>query len=156
MGRAEFVKFFVGILVQTMKPKGHFEINWPLVKKVHFDHILALGLASWLSLFCLTLIDIYSIFFPQRGLRSLRIIKLFLLGLQLIRCCRKISFVHFFGFKVFSMGMHFFKITQYWWMVKGSGGSYILNVWLTCTEGQLISKELFGVIVSTKRPTKFL
>ena len=30
-GRAEFVKFFGGILVQTMKPKGHFEINWPLV-----------------------------------------------------------------------------------------------------------------------------
>ena len=28
--RAEFVKFFGGILVQTMKPKGHFEINWPL------------------------------------------------------------------------------------------------------------------------------
>ena len=25
--RAEFVKNFVGILVQTMKPKGHFEIN---------------------------------------------------------------------------------------------------------------------------------
>ena len=23
----EFVKFFVGILVQTMTPKGHFEIN---------------------------------------------------------------------------------------------------------------------------------
>ena len=22
--------FFVGILVQTMTPKGHFEINWPL------------------------------------------------------------------------------------------------------------------------------
>ena len=22
---------FVGIFVQTMKPKGHFEINWPLV-----------------------------------------------------------------------------------------------------------------------------
>ena len=28
----KFVKFFVGILVQTMRPKGHFEINWPLVK----------------------------------------------------------------------------------------------------------------------------
>ena len=28
--RAEFVKFFVGILVQTMTPKGPFEINWPL------------------------------------------------------------------------------------------------------------------------------
>ena len=27
----KFVKFFVGILVQTMTPKGHFEINWPLV-----------------------------------------------------------------------------------------------------------------------------
>jgi hypothetical protein len=25
--RAEFVKFFGGKLVQTMKPKGHFEIN---------------------------------------------------------------------------------------------------------------------------------
>ena len=25
-----FVKFFVGILLQTMTPKGHFEINWPL------------------------------------------------------------------------------------------------------------------------------
>ena len=24
-------KNFVGIFVQTMKPKGHFEINWPLV-----------------------------------------------------------------------------------------------------------------------------
>ena len=23
--------FFVGILVETMTPKGHFEINWPLV-----------------------------------------------------------------------------------------------------------------------------
>ena len=23
--------FFVGILAQTMTPKGHFEINWPLV-----------------------------------------------------------------------------------------------------------------------------
>ena len=22
--------FFVGILVETMTPKGHFEINWPL------------------------------------------------------------------------------------------------------------------------------
>ena len=30
MGRAEFIKFFVGILVQTMTPEGHFEINWPL------------------------------------------------------------------------------------------------------------------------------
>ena len=30
MGRAEFVKFFGGELVQTMTPKGHFEINWPL------------------------------------------------------------------------------------------------------------------------------
>ena len=28
----KFVKFFVGILVQTMRPKGHFEINWPLVE----------------------------------------------------------------------------------------------------------------------------
>ena len=27
MGRAEFIKSFVGILVQTMKPKRHFEIN---------------------------------------------------------------------------------------------------------------------------------
>ena len=26
----KFVKFFVGILVQMMTPKGHFEINWPL------------------------------------------------------------------------------------------------------------------------------
>ena len=26
----KFVKFFVGILVQTMTPKGHFEINRPL------------------------------------------------------------------------------------------------------------------------------
>ena len=24
-------KIFVGILVQTMTPKGHFEINWPLL-----------------------------------------------------------------------------------------------------------------------------
>ena len=24
--------FFIGILVQTMTPKGHFEINWPLAK----------------------------------------------------------------------------------------------------------------------------
>ena len=32
MGRAEFIKFFIGILVQTMKPKRHFEINWPLVR----------------------------------------------------------------------------------------------------------------------------
>ena len=38
-------------------------------EKVHFDHILALGLASWLSLFCLTLIDIYSIFFPFSSAR---------------------------------------------------------------------------------------
>ena len=30
MGKAEFIKFFVGILVQTMTPKGHSEINWPL------------------------------------------------------------------------------------------------------------------------------
>ena len=28
----KFVKFFIGILVQTMTPKGHFEINWPLVE----------------------------------------------------------------------------------------------------------------------------
>ena len=52
--------------------------------------------------------------FPQRGLRSLRIIKLFLLGLQLIRCCRKIFFVHFLGFKVFSMGMHSFFLNYTW------------------------------------------
>jgi hypothetical protein len=26
----KFVKFFVGILVQKVTPKGHFEINWPL------------------------------------------------------------------------------------------------------------------------------
>ena len=26
----KFVKFFVGTLVQTMTPKGHFEINLPL------------------------------------------------------------------------------------------------------------------------------
>ena len=30
--RAEFVKFFVDILVQTMTPKVHFKINWPLVR----------------------------------------------------------------------------------------------------------------------------
>ena len=29
--RAEFVKFFGGILVQTMKAKRHFEINWSLI-----------------------------------------------------------------------------------------------------------------------------
>ena len=29
--RAEIQKYFVGIFVQTMKPKGHFEINWPLM-----------------------------------------------------------------------------------------------------------------------------
>ena len=28
--RAEIIKNFVGILVQTITPKGHFEINWPL------------------------------------------------------------------------------------------------------------------------------
>ena len=28
----KFVKFFVGILVKTMTPKGYFEINWPLVR----------------------------------------------------------------------------------------------------------------------------
>ena len=28
--RAEIFNFFVGILVQTMTPKGQFEINWPL------------------------------------------------------------------------------------------------------------------------------
>ena len=27
MGRAEFVNFFVGILVETMTPKRHFEIS---------------------------------------------------------------------------------------------------------------------------------
>ena len=26
----KFVKFLIGILVQPMTPKGHFEINWPL------------------------------------------------------------------------------------------------------------------------------
>ena len=26
----KFVKFFVGILVQTMTSKRHFEINWPV------------------------------------------------------------------------------------------------------------------------------
>ena len=26
----KFAKFFVGILVQTIIPKGHFEISWPL------------------------------------------------------------------------------------------------------------------------------
>ena len=33
--------FFVGILVETMTPKGHFEINWPLVsaKFSFFDQI---------------------------------------------------------------------------------------------------------------------
>ena len=30
---------FVGIFVQTMKPKGHFEINWPLLK-FKFSQIL--------------------------------------------------------------------------------------------------------------------
>ena len=30
LGR-NLVNFFVGIFVQTMTPKGHFEINWPLV-----------------------------------------------------------------------------------------------------------------------------
>ena len=25
--------FFVGILVETMTPKGHFEINWPLTSE---------------------------------------------------------------------------------------------------------------------------
>ena len=28
----KFVKFFVGIFVQMMTPKGHFEINWPLAQ----------------------------------------------------------------------------------------------------------------------------
>ena len=27
-------KIFVGILVQTMTPKGHFEINWPLADNI--------------------------------------------------------------------------------------------------------------------------
>ena len=34
--RSEFVKFFGGILVQTMTPKGHFEINWPLGVTQHY------------------------------------------------------------------------------------------------------------------------
>ena len=32
--RAEFVNFFVGILVQTTTPKGNFEITWPLKQLV--------------------------------------------------------------------------------------------------------------------------
>ena len=28
--RAEILKKIVGILVETMTPKGHFKINWPL------------------------------------------------------------------------------------------------------------------------------
>ena len=33
--REEIVKFFfVGILVETMTPKGHFEINWPLAETI--------------------------------------------------------------------------------------------------------------------------
>ena len=27
--------FFVGILVETTTPKGHFEINWPLKARAH-------------------------------------------------------------------------------------------------------------------------
>ena len=31
--RAEIsLKNFIGILVETMTPKGHFEINWPLAE----------------------------------------------------------------------------------------------------------------------------
>ena len=31
----KFSNFFVGSLVQTMTPKGHFEINWSLTEIVH-------------------------------------------------------------------------------------------------------------------------
>ena len=31
ISREKLSNFFVGILVETMTPKGHFEINWPLV-----------------------------------------------------------------------------------------------------------------------------
>ena len=32
--RAEFAKYFGGILAQMMTPKGRFEINWPLEKSL--------------------------------------------------------------------------------------------------------------------------
>ena len=31
--------FLVGILVQTMTPKGHFEINWPLSAPLGFSDL---------------------------------------------------------------------------------------------------------------------
>ena len=41
--RAEICQmFFVGILVQMMTPKGHFETNWPLSFKEFFDKWLHL------------------------------------------------------------------------------------------------------------------
>ena len=42
--------FFLGILVQTMTPKGHFEINWPLNKKDFNDVTAAPFLVSFSQL----------------------------------------------------------------------------------------------------------
>ena len=59
--------FFVGILVETMTPKGHFEINWPLANPAnqpisdklpnwhfltHACNLIFWG-AKWLNLKCL-------------------------------------------------------------------------------------------------------
>ena len=43
----KFVKFFVGILVLTMTPKGHFKINWPLVWSINFTSFWILFLAGF-------------------------------------------------------------------------------------------------------------
>ena len=47
----KFSNFFVGILVQTMTSKGHFEINWPLVHNKTYFSLLLTGL----QLMCIVL-----------------------------------------------------------------------------------------------------
>ena len=39
--------FFVGILVETMTPKGHFEINWPLTKGRYCVNVHNCPLERW-------------------------------------------------------------------------------------------------------------
>ena len=57
--------FFVDILVQTMKPKRHFEINWPLQNL----QLLCFHFSSTSTLFCSVTCCFYAKFWPKKAIQ---------------------------------------------------------------------------------------
>ena len=61
--RAEFVKFFCCILVKTMKPKGHFEINWPLWDLGFWSLKTIKGVNFFFPSYTSTIVDVLGLIF---------------------------------------------------------------------------------------------